>query len=114
MSNHRTASWGFLLILKYSNGVKTLVPIVEWSKDYALKEINKAIKKGENGNCVVWNIDYCLNYNLETSQYFLPESFNDFSIGEVIEINRPYDLGENEEVEDVQKFYPNYYWGKIL
>lgn len=108
MSNHRTASWGFLLILKYSNGVKTLVPIIEYNKDYALEIINNAIKEKED--CVVWNIDYCLNYKLETAQYFLPESFNDFSIGEIIEINRPYDLGENEEVEDVQKFYPNYYW----
>ena len=107
MSNHITASWGKLFILKYINGINTLVPVNEFNEEYAVKVIKESIKNAEREH-TVRKIDSCLNNCLFTSQYFLPENFKDFSIGKVIEVEKPYDYGENETIKDIKKYYSNY------
>lgn len=105
MSNHVTATQSKLILIKYSDGVNTIVNCQDWRADAILSNIlNILVDVKER---YVWNIDNLLNsYNL--SQCMLPEGSTITHPEEFIWLSKPYDLGENETEQDVQKYYPNW------
>ena len=105
MSNHVTATQSKIILLKYSDGINTIVNCQDWKADAIVSNIlNGLIYVDER---YVWHIDDILNsYGL--SQCMLPQGSTITHPEELIWVSNPYDLGENETEQDVQKYYPNY------
>ena len=110
MSNHVTATQSKIIILRYTDNVKTLVNCQDWRADAIVNAISKRLE--DLDECYewyrcVWYVDNVLNsYGL--SQCMLYEGSTILNPEHTIWINHPYDLGENETERDVQKYYPNY------
>lgn len=105
MSNHVTATQSKIILIIYSDSVKTLVNCQDWRADGILSNIlNRLVDVNKRW---VWHIDNLLNsYGL--SQCMLPEGSVITNAEEYIWLSKPYDLGENETEQDVQKYYPNW------
>lgn len=115
MSNHITATQSKLVVICYGDGVRTIVPTLDWEKSYIIESIHKAIKYfkedyEEDSPCgIVWHIDSMLN-SIGTSQCMINA---DFKIPmNYIDLPYRYDLGENETEKDVQNYYKNYKYKK--
>lgn len=112
MSNHVTATQNKLVAVCYSN-LKTYIPTFDFTEDYVLGLVNRGIKnyeyylqKGENYPGITWHIDSALNAKYLAQCMVNIKSIN--SPMKYIVVKYPYDLGENETEQDVQKYYPNY------
>lgn len=111
MSNHITAIQSKLIVICYADGVRTVVPTLDWSKAYVIDRIHRAVEyfkqdyDDDTHIGVVWHIDSVLN-GLGTSQCMVNAKFN--SPMHYIDLPYRYDLGENETEEDVKIFYKNY------
>lgn len=105
MSNHVTATQSKIIVLRYSDKVKTLINCQSYLVEpIENKILNIIVDEKED---IVWHIDSLLNsYGL--SQCMLPQGSIILGPEEKILINHPYDLGENETEQDVQKYYPNW------
>lgn len=105
MSNHVTATQSKIILIKYSDGINTIVNCQDWRADAIVSNIlNRLVDVHED---YVWHIDSLLNsYGL--SQCMLPEGSTIVHPEEFIMLAKPYDLGENETEQDVQKYYPNW------
>lgn len=105
MSNHVTATQSKIILIEYSDKVKTLINCQSYHVEpIVYKILNILIEEKEE---IVSHIDNLLNsYGL--SQCMLPQGSIILGPEENILINHPYDLGENETEQDVQKYYPNY------
>lgn len=105
MSNHVTATQSKIILLRYTDNVKTLVNCQDWRADAIANAISESIKDVDES--YVWYIDNVLNsYGL--SQCMLHEGSKILKPERTIWVQNPYDLGENETEQDVQKYYPNY------
>ena len=108
MSNHVTATESKIILIKYADGVKTLVNCQDWDAKYIAHQIIEISNSYKHDT--VWYIDSMLNdYNL--SQCMLSQDCIIVGAEEVVITERPYTLGENETEKDVQKYYPN--WKEI-
>ena len=105
MSNHITATQSKIILIEYSDKVKTLVNCQDWHEDAIRNAILENLIYVDKS--YVWHIDNVLNsYGL--SQCMLPQGSIILKPENTIWVQNPYDLGENETEQDVQKYYPNY------
>lgn len=105
MSDHVTATQSKIILIEYSDKVKTLVNCQDWKADAIVNAILERLIDVDE--CYVWYIDNVLNsYGL--SQCMLHDGSIILEPENVIWVQNPYDLGENETEQDVQKYYPNY------
>ena len=122
MANHITAIENKVLVLQYLNGVRTIIighgynpksvinSIIERIQKYKeqiASDIEEAVKEEDHVCGYVWHIDSDLNFNYNLSQCLIGPN-DTIARSDVFHIPYPYDLGENEKTEDVQKYYPNY------
>lgn len=111
MSNRITATQSELVVICYGDGVRTVVPTLDWKKSYIIENIHKAIKyfkedyEEDSHIGVVWHIDSMLN-SIGTSQCMINANFK--IPMHYIDLPYRYDLGENETEKDVQNYYKNY------
>lgn len=117
MSNHLGLSK--VILIKYSNGIRTLVPCASWIPEAIVEAIQNempqwSLERDENikesiyvGN-IVWSLESLLEYRFYTYQILLHPNDQITHPDAVLELKEPYDLGESDSVEDIQKFYPNY------
>ena len=116
MSNSITASETTFIELRYNGGVRTLISNPLYISEYVVDIVKRAIKdfieqyefkKSKNLEPlgIVWYIDEGLNGAGLVQGLFDGEIKN---VAEIINIPFYYDLGENEEEEEIQKVFPNY------
>lgn len=100
------------ILIEYADGVRTLVITNDYNPDYVVEQIKETISyvDPEDPESVADSsrmIDQVLQEDLDICQKMLHKE--DIIIADkIIESPYPYTMGENEEVEDVQKFYPEY------
>jgi hypothetical protein len=105
MSNHITAGNTPFVKLIYSNGITTLIPCFNYCAEYVSKKLKQRIKeyeedKDDTNQRIVPYIDFTCNYILNSAQLFADANEN--MIAETIYVSHPYDLGENETVEQIE------------
>ena len=123
MANHITATENKLLILEYTNGIRTVIighgynskfvmnsimERIQKRQEEIIHDIEKDLKEDGYVSCgYVWHIDSDLNFDYNLSQCLIGP--NDLlERADIYKLPFPYDLGENEEIEDILKYYPDY------
>lgn len=112
MSNHVTATQNSLIMILYSDLI-TYVPTYDYKEEYVIDLVKQGIKnyehykqQGEDYPGITWHIDSVLNANgfaqCMVNIKYLASHLN------CVSVNYPYDLGENETEQDVQKHYPHW------
>lgn len=124
MSNHRSAMDTQTILLQWSNNVRTLIvcptyqgltimhriinELPSWVKDRDRRISEEFDMDCGYPCCIVWDLEYLLNYEYDLAMMFLyPEDVISHPTV-ILELDEPYDLGEQETVEDIQEIYPDY------
>lgn len=123
MSNHKTALHNETILILWSNGVCTLIPCNEYKAKPIFEKIVEEIKgwkqdrdqqleflkiDKECGVCgIVWHLDSLLNYSYGLQQLML-RGIENFIPTCFLQLDEPYDLGEEETEQEMRKWYTNY------
>lgn len=121
MSNHICASHVDFIKVVYTNNVITYVPLFSYNSGYARMQLEDAVTKyrerlekeiehykkldvpfeeyKDDLSRVTSAIDFACNYNLDCSQLFC--HVPSFMVADIFYVGYPYDLGENEEADDI-------------